>query len=186
MMMFSLSLISAAAVSSRIPHAHRRGFSLALLLLLLPYLLCAQTLSVKVIDRRSSETHYTYRVRRIAGSGSRRSRHCVAGLVGSSGPCSYKVSGATLSLLLPDGRIAVVNCDYKFEERFSGPAGNRRSCRMPMGEDGVANFKGENVKLSWAVSLDGRKKDSETYKVVGVLPAEVPPQSTSGNRASSE
>ncbi len=159
---------------------------LALLLLLLSCPLCAQTLSVKVIDRRSSETHYTYRVRRIAGPGPRRSRHCLAGLGGSSSPCSYKVSGATLSLLLPDGRVAVVNCAYKFEERFSGPFGNRRGCRLPMADEAVANFKGDNVKVSWAVSLDGRKKDSETYKVVGVQPAEISPQSTSGSSAGSK
>jgi hypothetical protein len=32
-----------------------------------------------------------------------------------------------------------------------------------------AKFDGENVKLSWPVSIDGKKSKSETYKIAGVL-----------------
>jgi hypothetical protein len=83
---------------------------------------------------------------------------------------SYSVTGATLSLLLPDGRTAVVNCVSKFAERFAGPAGNHRSCRTPILDDIKADFKGKNAKLSWPVSLDGKKFESETYKILAVLP----------------
>jgi hypothetical protein len=32
------------------------------------------------------------------------------------------------------------------------------------------SFKGKDAKLSWPVSLDGKKFDSETYKILAVLP----------------
>jgi len=35
------------------------------------------------------------------------------------------VRGATFTLLLPDGRAAVVNCESKFKERMAGPRGIR-------------------------------------------------------------
>lgn len=82
---------------------------------------------------------------------------------------SFSVRGATFSLLLPDGRIAVVNCDIKFAERFAGAAGNHRNCRQPLVDTLEAEFKGSNAKLEWVVSLDGKKKESETYKILGVL-----------------
>jgi len=88
---------------------------------------------------------------------------------------SYSVTGATLSLLLPDGRIAVVNCASKFAEHFAGPAGNHRSCRIPIVDDLQANFNGKNSKLEWPVSLDGKKLQSETYTILAVLPAPPPP-----------
>jgi hypothetical protein len=80
---------------------------------------------------------------------------------------SYSVTGATLSLLLPDGRIAVVNCVSKYSPK--GDYVNRRSCRMPLVNDIQAEFKGKNVKLIWTASIDGKKTDSETYKILGVL-----------------
>ncbi len=33
-----------------------------------------------------------------------------------------------------------------------------------------AEFDGDKAKLIWPVSLDGKKTDSETYKVLGILP----------------
>lgn len=80
---------------------------------------------------------------------------------------SYSVTGATFSLLLPDGRIAVVNCVSKYSPK--GDHVNRRSCRMPLVNDIQAEFKGKNAKLFWPVSIDGRKFESETYKILGVL-----------------
>lgn len=80
---------------------------------------------------------------------------------------SYSVTGATFSLLLPDGRIAVVNCVSKYSPK--GDHVNRRSCRMPLVDDIEAEFKGKNAKLFWPVSLDGKKFESETYKILGVL-----------------
>src|SRR5258708_2675420 len=82
---------------------------------------------------------------------------------------SFSVRGATFSLLLPDGRIAVVNCDIKFAEHFAGAAGNHRNCREPLVDNIQADFHGGNAKLEWVVSLDGKKTQSETYKVLGVL-----------------
>ena len=77
--------------------------------------------------------------------------------------------GATFSLLLPDGRIAVVNCDIKFAEHFAGAAGNHRNCRQPLVDNIEADFHSDNAKLEWVVSLDGKKKQSETYKVLAIL-----------------
>ena len=82
---------------------------------------------------------------------------------------SYHVRGATFTLQLPDGRGAVVNCESKFKERFAGPAGNHRSCRMPLVENIEAEFHGDKAKLIWVVSLDGKKMESETYKVLAIL-----------------
>lgn len=81
----------------------------------------------------------------------------------------YHVSGATLTLLLPDGRGAIVNCESKFAEHFAGPRGNHRSCRVPLVADIDADFHGDKAKLEWVVSLDGKKKQSETYKVLAIL-----------------
>jgi hypothetical protein len=80
---------------------------------------------------------------------------------------SYSVTGATLSLLLPDGRVAVVNCISKYRPR--GDYINRRSCRMPMVDTFEVEFKGKDAKLRWPVSLDGKKFESETYRIVAVL-----------------
>jgi hypothetical protein len=72
-------------------------------------------------------------------------------------------------LQLPDGRRAVVNCASKFAEHFAGPAGNRRSCHVPLVDDIQAAFHGDSAKLSWNVSIDGKKMVTETYKILGVL-----------------
>jgi hypothetical protein len=32
-----------------------------------------------------------------------------------------------------------------------------------------ADFKGDNAKLVWSVSIDGKKMQTETYKILGVL-----------------
>ena len=85
---------------------------------------------------------------------------------------SFQVSGATLSLQLPDGRVAVVNCDSKFQQHLAGhPA--RRSCRTPAIDEIRADFKGSNAKLSWPISVDGKKVESETYRILGVIPKAV-------------
>jgi hypothetical protein len=75
---------------------------------------------------------------------------------------SCSVRGATYSLLLPDGRAAVVDCESKFAEHMAGPAGNKRSCRIPIVDDIQADFSGDKAKLSWPVSLDRKKTASET------------------------
>jgi len=79
------------------------------------------------------------------------------------------VTGATLSLLLPDGRIAVVNCASKWGPGIGGLNG-RRSCRIPIVDDVNVEFKGKNAKIFWPVSLNGKKLESETYTIVSVVP----------------
>lgn len=113
----------------------------------------AQQLQVKIIDRRDKEDSYDYAAvyDNVA--------------VGKT----FKVQGATFTLQLPDGRLAIVNCESKFAERMRGPAGNRRSCRAPVVDTIEADFRGDNAKLVWPVSLDGKKMQSETYKILGIL-----------------
>jgi hypothetical protein len=120
----------------------------------------AQRLDVKVLNREDKEDSYDYAAiyNNVAVSK------------------SYKVIGSTFTLQLPDGRLAIVNCESKFAEHFAGRAGNRRSCKAPLVDSIVAEFKGDNAKLIWPVSLDGKKMQSETYKIIGILdPPKVSP-----------
>src|SRR5664279_1135053 len=86
----------------------------------------AQKLDVKIIDRQDKEDEYAYAAvyNNVA--------------VGKS----FKVHGATFTLLLPDGRLAIVNCESKFAEHMAGPVGNRRSCRTPVVDSIEADFNG--------------------------------------------
>lgn len=141
----------------------------------------AQKLDVKVINRQNSDTSYSAVVPGYSSSTSNGNVNCYAGStnVNCSGTSqtngfstspravSYSVVGATLSLLLPDGRVAVVNCVSKYKPR--GDYINRRSCRMPLVDNIHADFKGKHAKLEWQVSLDGKKLESETYNIVAVL-----------------
>ena len=113
----------------------------------------AQKLGVKIIDRQDKEDEYAYAAvyNNVA--------------VGKS----FKVHGATFTLELPDGRLAIVNCESKFAEHFAGHVGNRRSCRTPLVENIQVEFNDDNAKLIWPVSLDGKKMQSETYKILGIL-----------------
>jgi hypothetical protein len=74
--------------------------------------------------------------------------------------------GTTLSLGLPDGRIAVVNCIDRHSA--NGNYINRHSCGMPLTPHAEAEFNGQSAKLSWPVGNDG-KTQSETYRVVALL-----------------
>jgi hypothetical protein len=40
---------------------------------------------------------------------------------------------------------------------------------MPLVDDVQAEFKGKDAKLIWTTSIDGKKFDSETYKILAVL-----------------
>jgi hypothetical protein len=83
---------------------------------------------------------------------------------------SMNLQGATFTLLLPNGDQAVVNCTSKFQERMAGP-GNVRSCRVPLVDEFEATFNGDKAKLFWPTSLDGKKFESETYKIIAVSKA---------------
>jgi hypothetical protein len=87
-------------------------------------------------------------------------------LLSAQGEVTYNVVGTTLSLLLPDGRIALVNCVSKYSSK--GNYVNRRSCGMPLSEHVQAEFNGKTAKLKWPVGNDG-KTESETYKIVAYL-----------------
>ena len=143
----------------------------------------AQKLGGKIIDRQEHDSSYTYFVPGHSYSNTNANANCNGD--GTNVNCygtstnnttstpaqhgSFSVRGATFSLLLPDGRVAVVNCDIKFAEHFAGAAGNHRNCRQPVVDSIQADFHGGNAKLEWVVSLDGKKKQSETYKVLGIL-----------------
>ena len=115
----------------------------------------AQKLDVKIIDRQDKEDEYPY----VAVYNNVAIGH------------SFKVHGATFTLQLPDGRLAVVNCESKFAEPTEGRKKSKkpRSCRTPLVDSVQADFKGDNAKLIWPVSLDGKKVQSETYKILGIL-----------------
>jgi hypothetical protein len=129
--------------------------------------LFAQRLDVKIVDRQSNETDYTYIVPGHFTSQSNSSANCNGndsyvncnGSTTTNGyntparQVSYHVRGATFTLQLPDGRLAVVNCESKFAERFAGPAGNHRSCRQPLVDDVQADFHGDKAKLECGVIL---------------------------------
>jgi len=143
----------------------------------------AQKLTVKILNRQDNETDYTYIVPGHFSSESNSNVNCngsdsnvncngsstTTGLSTPAMQVPFHVRGATFTLLLPDGRAAVVNCESKFKERMAGPRGNRRSCRMPLVDEIQAEFHGDNAKLEWVVSLDGKKTQSETYKILAIL-----------------
>ena len=142
-----------------------------------------QILDVKIINRQSSETDYTYVVPGYFTANSNTNLNCfgnvnniscngsatTTGLARPAQQVPFHVRGATFALQLPDGRVAVVNCESKFAERFAGARGNHRSCRVPLVDDIQAELDGDKAKLKWSVSIDGKKTESETYKILGIL-----------------
>ena len=113
-----------------------------------------ERVTVKVTERNDSNVAYSY-----------------AFVNASYGTAqSLNLRGATLTLVLPNGDSAVVNCTSKFHERMAGP-GNVRSCRVPLVDEFEATFDGDKAKLFWPTSLDGKKIESETYKIIAVSKA---------------
>lgn len=144
----------------------------------------AEQFSVKILDRQDRAAEYTYSIPGHSNSTSTTDANCygiantanctaTTRTTGSSTPArtgSYPVRGATLSLQLPDGRVAVVNCDSKLNwTDFSKPNQVRRSCKIPLVENIQAEFDRDKAKLKWSVSIDGRKMESETYKILAVI-----------------
>ena len=84
----------------------------------------------------------------------------------TSRPRLLIVRGAVLVLKLRDGRLANVACESKYAPQGNGV--NRRSCRIPGGNQLWAEFQGDKAKLTWLVSLDGSKVESETYNLTGI------------------
>jgi len=158
-------------------------FAIAVVILACAASASAQNLTVKIINRQDNDTDYTYIVPGYFNSQSNLNANCnggdynvncngsatTAGLSMPAHQVSYHVRGATFTLQLPDGRAAVVNCESKFQERMAGPRGNRRNCRIPLVDEIQADFHGDKAKLAWVVSLDGKKTQSETYKIMAIL-----------------
>ena len=143
-----------------------------------------EKLKVTILNRQSSQTNYSYIVPGRSTSSTTANAACVgtnntASCYGSgtatqlnmpAHQVSYNVSGATFSLLLPDGRLVVVNCDSKLNWNDWSHANQvRRSCRVPLVDNVEAEFDGDKATLKWSVSIDGKKRESETYKVLGIL-----------------
>lgn len=137
----------------------------------------AQKLEATVLYRQNSDSDYSALIPGYSGT-----IDCAADLgnaecsdpplhptpsSSASGEVSLSVVGTTVSLLLPDGKVAVLNCVNKYSYR--GTAINRRSCAMPLVQHVEAEFKGSSARLEWPVGPDGKKTESETYKVVALL-----------------
>lgn len=117
-----------------------------------------QKMDVKIIQSQINTTgHATYVPGYIGTIG-----NTVVGVPARS--VAYNVTGATYTLLLPDNRVVVVNCTGKL-----GTWTWVRSCRMPVVDNIKAEFKNDDAKLIWSVSLDGKKTQSETYKILGIF-----------------
>lgn len=138
--------------------------------------LFAQKLEATVLYRQNSDNSYAAVIPRPDGSTPEGTIDCAADianeacaqtLAAAPGQPSLSVTGTTLSLLLPDGRIAVVNCLNKYS--YKGTALNRRSCAMPLVEHVEANFDGPHARLKWLAGVDHPKTETETYKVVALL-----------------
>ena len=77
-----------------------------------------------------------------------------------------------MSLRLPDGRVAVVNCDSKVDWWSLGRM--QRSCRVPTTDRLDVEFEGDDAKLFWQIGVRAEKGLSETYKLIEVLEPSAP------------
>ena len=157
------------------------GSALAIVCCAVAAIDASQKLDVLIVDRQTSDTNYSYVVPGNLFAQSSASANCygvaysvncsaattTTGSVTPPRPVSYDVRGATFTLRLPDGRLVVVNCESKYAPK--GDFINRRSCRMPLVNEIQAEFDGDKAKLLWPVSIDGKKTESETYKILAIL-----------------
>ena len=141
---------------------------------------CAQKLEVSILNRQDSDLNYFAVIPGHSSAAVDNSPSCSLdpnpadctpanggnAILSSQGEVTYNVVGTTLSLLLPDGRVALVNCVNRFSPK--GNYINRRSCGMPLVERVQAEFSGKTAKLKWPVGGEG-KVESETYKLVALL-----------------
>jgi hypothetical protein len=149
----------------------------------------AAWMTVKVANRQTGRSEYSYVVPGHSLTSSSAGVNCFGTAntancqgTGTSQTIStpaqggtYEVTGATLALRLPDGRLAVVNCGSKQNWGFGHQMHPYRDCRIPITESVEAKFNGSDAKLRWPVSIDGKKMESETYKILGVLPGPASP-----------
>jgi hypothetical protein len=138
----------------------------------------AQTLLVHIVQRQNTKTELTAVIPDRAGDTADKSSTAEKKPAGSDKSTattdkgtqtrSYTVTGATLTLRLPDRRLVRVACESKYALRFDYI--NRRSCRTPPADEVTAEFNGDEAKLLWSVSLDNRKMQSETYTILNIMP----------------
>ena len=153
--------------------SHSVPVALAMIVLQLPMAAgpnTKQILDVSVLGRQDSETAYTVTVpgqTTATAATAPNGGSAVQVTTTQSRTRSQQVRGATLSLLLPDGRVAIVNCESKYAPR--GNHINRRSCRVPQVDKLKVEFDGDKAKLMWGVSIDGSKTESETYRIISVV-----------------
>ena len=147
-------------------------------------------LNVTIVDRKSSDTLYTYVSPALATSASTPNPTCAPQLtrvtpsstsvnVHCGGTSSvktafrpslergYAVRGTTFTLKLPDGRHLVVNCDTTSALNVDDV--NRERCRTPLLDQIGVQIDGDNAKLIWPIGIDGKKNESETYRVLAIL-----------------
>jgi hypothetical protein len=163
-------------------YKHAGLFSVALMVVL--PVSAGQKFKVVIVNRQNSETNYSYVVSGHSTATTTANANCYG--TGNTASCSgssttnqlsvpphevsYNVSGATFSLQLADGRIAVVNCEGKLNWNDWSHANQvRRNCRIPLVNEVEAEFDGDKAKLKWSVSIDGKKMESETYKIIGII-----------------
>ncbi len=70
--------------------------------------------------------------------------------------------GQSLTMKLEDGRVVSAFCLYKYKAR--GDYDNSRNCKVPRVDHIQVEFTKDEIKLFWE-SLDGKHKESETYKI---------------------
>lgn len=142
----------------------------------------AEKMAVTIIDRRDGESTYGYVVPGRSTTNTQANADCSKAInsVNCSGAATsttlatpsvvgtYTVSGSTLSLRLPDGRLVVVNCDSK-PNHTEWTGRGVRNCRVPTTDKIQAEFDGEKAKLVWSVGIDGKKTQSETYKIITII-----------------
>jgi hypothetical protein len=139
----------------------------------------AQTLLVHIVQRQDTKTELTATIPDRADSkddksstGDKKAAGSDKGTASTDKGAqarSLTVTGATLTLQLPDRRLVRVVCESKYALRFDYI--NRRSCRTPPADEVTAEFNGDEAKLIWSVSLDNRKTQSETYTILNIAPA---------------
>jgi hypothetical protein len=133
-----------------------------------------QTLQVHIVHREEKKQELTATVPNFADlkSGDKTNADKSASEKNETKPAQppqkVTVAGATLTLRLPDRREGIVSCESKYSLRFDYI--NRRSCRVPPADDVTAEFDGDQAKLVWPVSIDGRKTQSETYTIISIAP----------------
>lgn len=134
----------------------------------------AKKINVQIVDRKESGTEFTVSYPGYAQSNctgwaySNQAQVNCSEINAPAQTSSYNIQGYLLTLRLPDDRLVLITC----EKKTNWSEWNThwyRSCRHPLTEAVEADFSGDNAKLEWPISLDGKKKQRETYKIVAVL-----------------